>query len=53
MAKLLTQYRDNPTYKLAQRIRAYERSHSMVACMLDTAERNLLADAIHHANRGA
>jgi hypothetical protein len=52
MNKLLTAYRAAPTYKNAQKLRAYDRSHMMASAMLDSADRDTLADAIHHANRG-
>jgi len=52
MSKLLASYLANPTYKKAQRIRAYERAHQMAVCMLSPAERGTLADAIYHANSG-
>lgn len=52
MKKVLDAYRANPTYAKAQKVRAYERSHPMAACMLSKEDADLLADAIHHANRG-
>lgn len=52
MGKLLSQYAASPTYKNAQKVRAYERSHPMAVCMLDRSERDLLASAISHANQG-
>lgn len=52
MSKLLTAYRANPSLKNAQKLRAYERSHPMAVCMLPREDADLLADAIHHANRG-
>jgi len=52
MSKLLNAYRANPTLKAAQKLRAYSRAHPMAACMLAPADNDLLADAIHHANRG-
>lgn len=52
MAKLLAAYKANPTLKNAQKVRAYDRAHSMAACFCLGADADLLADAIHHANRG-
>ena len=53
MEKLLNKYRAAPTYKNAQAIRAYDRLHQMAASMLvDKADRDTLANAIHHANCG-
>jgi hypothetical protein len=52
MSKLLTAYRANPTFKNAQKLRAYERAHPMSCCMLSRDESRLLADAIYHANQG-
>lgn len=52
MTKVLATYRANPTLANAQKVRAYERKHPMAACMLTREDQNLLADAIHHANRG-
>ena len=50
MTKLLTAYRTAPTFKNAQKVRAYERAHMMVVCCLSAADQALVADAIHHAN---
>jgi hypothetical protein len=52
MSKLLNAYRTDQSLKNAQKLRAYERSHPMAACLLIAADADLLADAIHHANRG-
>ena len=51
MIKLLTAYRATPTLKLAQKLCAYARKHPFAACLLVAADADLLADAIHHANR--
>jgi hypothetical protein len=51
MTKLLTAYRAAPTLKNAQKLRTYDRSHPMSACMLTREDGDLLADAIHQANR--
>lgn len=51
MLKLLNAYQADRTIKNAQRIRSYERKHPMCACMLDSTESDLVADAIHHANQ--
>ena len=51
MLKLIASYRTYPTIKLAVRIRAYERAHPMAICLLPLADANLVADAIHRANR--
>jgi hypothetical protein len=50
MQKLLNAYRANPTFKNAQRIRAYERAHMMSLCCLSVEDQNMVATAIHHAN---
>lgn len=52
MIKLVAAYNANRTLKNAQKIRAYARAHPMSVCMLLPAERDLVADAIHHANKG-
>jgi len=52
MLKVLERYNANKTLKNAQAVRAYERAHPMARCMLTMELDNLLADAIHHANRG-
>jgi hypothetical protein len=52
MQKLLNAYRADPTLKAAQNIRRYERLHAMCRVMLSKADCDLLADAIHHANKG-
>lgn len=52
MKKLLNQFRtDRSNVKLAVRIRAYARKHPMTACLVSLEEADLLADAIHLANR--
>jgi len=53
MQKLLITYRTDRSLKNAQKLRAYERSHPMTVCMLTREDANLLADAIHQANKGA
>jgi hypothetical protein len=53
MTKLLAAYRSAPTLKNAQKVRAYDRCHQMAACLLSREDADLLADAIHHANKGA
>lgn len=52
MTKLITAYRAAPTLKNAIKLRAYERSHPMAVCILTREDADLLADAIHQANRG-
>lgn len=52
MTKVLNAYRTNPTLANAQKVRAYERKHPMAACMLTREDADLLADAIHHSNKG-
>lgn len=52
MNKLLAAYRATPTLKNAQKVRSYDRSHPMAACMLSREDADLLADAIHQANMG-
>lgn len=52
MVKLINQFRFNRTdVKLAVRIRAHARKHPMTACLLSLEDADLLADAIHLANR--
>jgi len=51
MTKILNSYRAKPTTANARKVRSYERSHPMARCMLSIADCDLLADAIHHANR--
>ena len=53
MTKLLAKYDADRTLKNAQAVRAYDRKHPMNRCFLTIAAADLLADAIHHANRGA
>jgi hypothetical protein len=53
MLKLLNTYVAKPTLDNAKRIRDYDRKHPMASCMLSPAESNILADAIHHANKGS
>jgi hypothetical protein len=52
MQKLLAAYRLNPTLKNAQKLRAYARKHPFSACLLTREDADLLADAIHRANKG-
>ena len=52
MNKLLSQYRAKPSFANARKVRAYERAHSMSIVMLSKEDRDLLADAIYHANQG-
>ena len=51
MSKLIQKYRSEPSIKNAQKLRAYERSHPMAVCMLSREDADLLADAIHQANK--
>jgi len=50
MQKLLLAYRTNPTFKNAQKVRAYERKHMMSLCCLTVEDQILIATAIRHAN---
>jgi hypothetical protein len=52
MIKLIEKYLANPTYKNAQKVRAYERAHPMARCMLTAEYTDALANAIRHANVG-
>ena len=52
MLKLIAAYTAQPTLKSAQKVRAYERSHPMAVCMLTQEQSDVLATAIHHANKG-
>jgi hypothetical protein len=52
MTKLLTAYRASASLKTAQKLRAYARSHPFAACLLSKDDADLLADAIHNANKG-
>ena len=51
MLKLLNAYKANRTLKNAQAIRAYGRKHPMSACMFLAPDQDVIADAIHQANR--
>lgn len=51
MTKLLNAYRANRTDANARKVRAYERAHPMARCMLSAADLDLVADAIHQANK--
>jgi hypothetical protein len=52
MTKLIEQFRNDRTnVKLAVRIRTYARKHPMTACLVTLEQADLLADAIHLANR--
>lgn len=51
MQKLLNTYRSDRDVATARKIRAYDRKHAMAACLLSREDGDLLADAIHHANR--
>lgn len=53
MLKLLEKYNADKTLKNAQAVRAYGRKHPFSACLLTLELSNLLADAIHHANKGS
>ena len=50
MKKLIDAYRAKPTFKNAQRVRAYERAYGYCICLLSPADADLVARAIHHAN---
>jgi hypothetical protein len=50
MSKLLATYRTAPTFKNAQKVRAYERKHAFAICLLSADDAALVATAIHHAN---
>lgn len=52
MNNLICRYIDKPTLKNAQAIRAYERKHPMCRCLLSDAFRDMIANAIRHANSG-
>lgn len=52
MQKLLNQYRNNPTFANAMKVRKYERAHMMSLCCITVEDQNLIADAIYHANQG-
>ncbi len=52
MTKLIETYRADRSIKNAQKLRAYERKHMMAACLLTPEDADLLADAIHQANKG-
>ena len=53
MRKLLEAYKVNPSYANAVKLRKYDRAHAMAACLLPKEDGDLLADAIHHANKGS
>jgi hypothetical protein len=52
MAKVLNTYRIAPTFKNAQKVHAYERTHPMARAVLSREDMDLLIDAICHANIG-
>lgn len=52
MARLIYFYRNAPTLKNAQAIRAYDVKHPMARCMLDSAAFADVVAAVEHANRG-
>jgi hypothetical protein len=51
MFKLLDAFRTAPTVKLAVRIRAHARKHPFASCLLPQPYVDVLADAIHLANK--
>ena len=51
MTKLLDAYKTCNSLKNAKRLRAYARSHPFAACLLNVVDADLLAEAIHLANR--
>lgn len=53
MQKLLSTYKVDRSLKNAQKVRAYERKHPFCRLMLSIEDGDLVADAIHQANRGA
>lgn len=53
MARLIYFYRNAPTLKNAQAIRAYDCKHPMTRCILDSAALADVVKAIDHANAGA
>lgn len=53
MQKLIAAYLADRSLKNAQKLRAYDRNRPMARCMLTPADNDLLADAIHQANKGA
>ena len=52
MTKLLNAYRAKPTLINALKLREYDRKHPMSRCVMSKEDADLLADAIHHSNRG-
>lgn len=52
MLKLLEKYRAAATRKNALAIRAHARNHPFSVCLLNKADADLLADAIHRADMG-
>lgn len=52
MLKFLNQYKANPVLKNAQALCAYARKYPMAYCLFDTVDQDVIADAIHHANKG-
>lgn len=53
MKRLLDNYRASQTLANAQAIRAYDRKHPMCRCLFAGIDADLIADAIHHANKGS
>lgn len=51
MQKLLNAYKANRNAKNAQAVRAYDRKHPMARCMFGAEDCDVIADAIHQANR--
>jgi hypothetical protein len=52
MTKLIAAYRAKPTLINALKLREYSRKHPMALCVMAKEDADLLADAIHHSNRG-
>jgi hypothetical protein len=48
--RLIYDYAAQPTFKRAQKISAYERSHPMCTVLLSPEQKVIVASAIDHAN---
>jgi hypothetical protein len=53
MKKLIEKYCLQPSLNNARKLRAYERSHPVSLAAMSVEDRDTLAEAIHHANKGS
>jgi hypothetical protein len=52
MNKLIAAYKADRSLKNANKLRSYERAHPFCRLMLSIEDGDVVADAIHQANRG-